>query len=433
LTYALSFIYLYLFERKTLLSFRKILLIHSVFIVTLLLCKVIGQWSGSSPYLMPVAAAPLLLTILLNQRLGLWSVIVMAVLSAPLANFQTDVMTAALITSLAGILATVKLRKRLQFLKIGATVGFTYSLVLLIFQMLQGTSVNDVWMICLLGLANGFVITMPIVFIFLPLLESVFGFTSDITLLEISDLNHPLLKRMVVEAPGTYHHSLSVSTLAESACEAIGANSLLARVGCYFHDIGKIAESEYFTENQGQHTGNRHAKLTPQRSCEIILNHVKRGKELGRRYKLRDPILRFISEHQGTGVIYYFYRKAVDAAKPGEEVKADDYRYPGPKPQSKETAVALLADSTEAASRALKEPAPENIRQLVRKIINDKFIDGQLDECDLTLRDLYRIQESFIHNLMAIYHTRVPYPSKPESADTVDLFKPIAQTVHPGS
>jgi cyclic-di-AMP phosphodiesterase PgpH len=201
---------------------------------------------------------------------------------------------------------------------------------------------------------------------------------------------------------------------------ASAVTSLLARVGCYFHDIGKIARAEFFTENSQQK--NRHENLAPTQSCLIIMNHVRDGVELGRKYKLKEQILKFIPEHQGTGVIYYFYRKALDSAKPGQMINPEDFRYPGPKPQSRETAVALLSDSVEAASRSLKEPTPDSIRQLVRKIINDKFIDGQLDECDLTLRDLYKIQESFVRNLMAIYHTRVQYPTAQPEASRPDLF-----------
>jgi putative nucleotidyltransferase with HDIG domain len=285
-------------------------------------------------------------------------------------------------------------------------------------------------MISLQGFANGLMITTPVAFLLLPLFETVFDLVTDISLLELSDLNHPLLKRMIVEAPGTYHHSLVVSTLAESACEAIGANALLARVGCYFHDIGKIARSEYFMENEARRAASQHEKITPTMSCLIIMNHIRDGIELGRRYNLRGPILQFIPEHQGTSIIYFFYKKAMDRAEPGEHVSADDFRYPGPKPQSRETAVALLSDSTEAASRSLKEVTPESIRQAVRKIINDKFIDGQLDECNLTLRDLHKIQESFVQNLIAIFHTRVIYPDKPEATDKLDLFKE-GQYSHP--
>ena len=423
LTYFLGFLYLLVFERKTLLSFRQLCLIHTIFLLTLLLCKVISIWPDSSFLLMPVALAPLLLTLLVGPRIGIFSSAVMGVLSAPLAGFSADVILATLLASAAGVFAAVRVRKRVQFLKVGLAIGATYFLVLFAFQIFQEFPVREAFLLSLQGFASGFLITTPLAFLLLPVFEWCFNLTTDITLLELSDLNHPLLKRMVVEAPGTYHHSLVVSTLAEGACEAIGANALLARVGAYFHDIGKIARAQYFTENQPSQAANRHEKLTPTMSCLLIMNHVKDGLELGRRYKLKERILQFIPEHQGTGVIYFFYKKALDEARPGERIRVEDFRYPGPKPQSKETAVVLLSDSTEAASRSLKDPSPESIRQLVRKIINDKFIDGQLDECDLTLRDLHKIQESFMHNLMAIFHTRVRYPVIPETPDRPNLFE----------
>jgi hypothetical protein len=423
LTYLLGFLYLFWFEKKTLLSFRMVFLIHTVFLLSVFLCKLIAVWPSSSAYLMPLALAPLLLTLLMDWRFGVLSSVVMAVLAAPLAEFSADVIVATLVSSAAGVFAALRVRKRIQFLKVGLSIGLSYFLILFAFQMFLEYPVRDSFFLSLQGFASGFLFTTPLAFLLLPLFESLFNLTTDITLLEVSDLNHPLLKRMVVEAPGTYHHSLVVSTLAESACQAIGANALLARVGAYFHDIGKIARAEYFTENQTPQTSSLHEKLTPTMSCLLIMNHVKDGLDLGRRYKLKERILRFIPEHQGTGVIYFFYKRALDQARPGERISADDFRYPGPKPQSKETAVVLLADSTEAASRSLKDPSPESIRQLVRKIINDKFIDGQLDDCNLTLRDLHKIQESFIHNLMAIFHTRVRYPVIPETPDRPDLFE----------
>ena len=327
-----------------------------------------------------------------------------------------------LLGALVGSFTSRGIRKRIHYLKVGLAVGAANALCLISFLAFQEAGWPEISNGGLLGLANGFLVT-TLAFFLVPLFEQIFNLTTDITLLELSDLNHPLLKRMVVEAPGTYHHSLVVSTLAEGACEAIGANALLARVGSYFHDIGKIARSEYFTENQTPQTRGKHEKLTPTMSCLVIMNHVKDGIELARKNKLKDVIVRFIPEHQGKGVIYYFYKKALDQAAPGEEVCADDFRYPGPKPQSRETAVALLADSVEASSRSLKEVSPAAIRNLVRKIINEKFIDGQLDECDLTLRDLHKIQESFVHNLMAIFHTRVNYPTLPKDPCHPDLFE----------
>lgn len=327
-----------------------------------------------------------------------------------------------LLGSLTGCFAAHGIRKRIHFLKVCISIGAVNAGAMMGFAFFQGWSFPEAWAVTPLGMANGFLVT-ALSFFLVPIFEYLFNLTTDITLLELSDLNHPLLKRMVIEAPGTYHHSLVVSTLAERACETIGANALLARVGCYFHDIGKIARSEYFTENQTPQSCTKHEKLTPSMSCLLIMNHVKDGIELAKKYKLKDVIIRFIPEHQGKGVIYYFYKKALDQAAPGESVKADDFRYPGPKPQSRETAVALLSDSTEAASRSLKEITPDAIRALVRKIINEKFIDGQLDECDLTLKDLHKIQESFVHNLMAIFHTRVSYPKPAEDPGRPDLFE----------
>ncbi len=423
LTNLFGFFYMLFFEPRIMRSIRQVLLVHVILILTLLFSRALLFMPMASPYLMPTALASLLLAFLINARLGILCGSVMAVLASSMAGFRVDVLIATLFASTAGVFVSFRVRKRIQFLVIGAAVGLTYGLTLFSFRIFDEASLQDALMISLEGIGNGLLITMPVAFLLLPLLEWTFDLVTDVSLLELSDLNHPILKRMIVEAPGTYHHSLVVSTLAESACQAIGANALLARVGCYFHDIGKIARAEYFTENQPYQSRSQHEKLTPTMSCLVIMNHVRDGIDLGRKYKLREPILRFIPEHQGTGVIYYFYKKALDQAEKDEKINVEDFRYPGPKPQTKETAVALLADSTEASSRSLKEPSPESIRQLVRKIINDKFIDGQLDECNLTLRDLYKIQESFITNLNAIFHTRVSYPAKPQSGENPDLFK----------
>lgn len=423
LTSLFGFFYIFFFETRIFKSLKKILLVHVILILTLLLCRVILLLPGASAYFMPAALASLLLSLLVNPRLAILAGSVMAVLVSSMSGFRAEILIAVLFSSTAGVFVSYRVRKRVHFLVIGSVIGLTYGLTIFSFRIFDDVSMQSALMISLQGVANGLLITMPIAFLILPLLEWAFDLVTDISLLELSDLNHPILKRMIVEAPGTYHHSLVVSTLAESACESIGAHALLARVGCYFHDIGKIARAEYFTENMGYQSRSQHEKLTPTMSCLIIMNHTRDGIELGRKYKLREPILRFIPEHQGTGVIYYFYKKALDMAEKDEKINMEDFRYPGPKPQTKETAVALLADSTEAASRSLKNPSPESIRELVRKIINDKFIDGQLDECNLTLRDLHKIQESFIYNLNAIFHTRVTYPAKPVNEENPDLFK----------
>lgn len=420
--FGISWLYLKQFEPKEIQNPRFLILVLSIFILTLAIEKMTLLIPGSSPYLLPGALAAVLLTILGKTAWGILGSLALAIFSAPLAEFRTEVILMLFLGSLVGSFSANGIRKRIHFLKVGFAMGVVNAGVLIAFFLFQGWSVSEAFGLSPLGLANGFLVT-ALAFFLVPVFEQLFNVTTDITLLELSDLNHPLLKRMVLEAPGTYHHSLVVSTLAESACEAIGANALLARVGSYFHDIGKIARSEYFTENQTPETKTRHEKLTPTMSCLVIMSHVKEGIELARKYKLKDIIVRFIPEHQGKGVIYYFYKKALDQAGPGEVVRADDFRYPGPKPQSRETAVALLADSVEASSRSLKDVSPPAIRVLVRKIINEKFIDGQLDECDLTLKDLHKIQESFVRNLLAIFHTRVSYPASQEDPSRPDIFE----------
>lgn len=418
----LAFLYLKQFEPKQFHSPRFLLLVLTTLLVTLIIERLTLLIPNSSSSLLPGALAAILLTILWSPGLGILGALCVSILSTPLTEFHIETVLMLLLGSLTASFAARGIRKRIHFLKVGLAVGAINAVVLVGTFAFQDWQLSEALALGPLGLANGFLVT-ALAFFLVPLFESLFNLTTDITLLELSDLNHPLLKRMVVEAPGTYHHSLVVSTLAEAACEAIGANALLARVGCYFHDIGKIARSEYFTENQTPQSGDRHEKLTPTMSCLVIMNHVKEGIELAKRYKLKDVIIRFIPEHQGKGVIYYFYKKALDQAAPGEEVNADNFRYSGPKPQSRETAVALLADSAEASSRSLKEITPAAIRILVRKVINEKFIDGQLDECDLTLKDLHKIQESFVHNLMAIFHTRVSYPTNPPDPRRPDIFE----------
>ncbi len=261
----------------------------------------------------------------------------------------------------------------------------------------------------LFGFLGG-VVAGGVVLGILPLLEWIFGYTTNIKLLELANLNHPLLKRMILEAPGTYHHSIVVSTMAEAAARAVNANPLLARVSAYYHDIGKISKPLYFVENQGYHQ-NKHDKLEPSLSSLILISHVKEGVELAREYKLGEKIRNIIQQHHGTSLISFFYQKAKDIEDPEmEQVNEEAYRYHGPKPQTKEAGLVLLADAVEAASRSLAHPTPARLQGLVQRIINNVFLDGQLDECELTLKDLHQIAKCFNTILTSIHHHRVEYP-----------------------
>jgi hypothetical protein len=298
-------------------------------------------------------------------------------------------------------------RRRDNIIRAGLFVGIIQALTLFFIRDLDLVGYNDYIVLLLNGLFSSVVVLGV-----LPIFEYLFQTVTNISLLELADFNHPLLQRLIMEAPGTYHHSLVVGNLSEAACQAVGAHALLARIGAYYHDIGKLAKPDYFSENQNL-SGNRHETLAPTMSKMIIMNHVKEGLELAGRYKLNPLILDFIRLHHGTSLVFYFYRLALE----GERGTAEEgFRYPGPKPNTKETAIVLLADSVEAATRALKDPTPSGIEETVRKVVNNKFIDGQLDECDLTLREIEKISAVFVRLLSAIYHNRVVYP-EPSSTD----------------
>jgi putative nucleotidyltransferase with HDIG domain len=261
------------------------------------------------------------------------------------------------------------------------------------------------------GILNA-VLSPILVMGFLPIFESLFNLTTDITLLELSDMNHPLLRRLAIEAPGTYHHSIVVGNLSEKAAEAIKANSLLARVGAYYHDIGKMEIAEYFVENQSG-IRNKHEKLTPSMSALIIGSHVKKGVDLAHQFDLPDKVAYFIEEHHGTTLMSFFYAKAKETG--GEsELHEDDFRYPGPRPNSRETAIVMLADSVEAASRTLEDPKPSRIRNMIKRIINDKFQAGELSHSELTMHDLGLIEDSFVNMLIGVFHARIDYPKTEE-------------------
>ena len=230
-------------------------------------------------------------------------------------------------------------------------------------------------------------------------------------LLELCDVNHPLLRRMSLEAPGTYHHSLIMASLASAAAESVGANALLCRAGAYFHDIGKMVKPEYFVENQGS-LGNPHDPLSPSMSRLVIQSHVKEGAAMARQYGLDKAVADFIGTHHGTSRIEYFYRRALERTEELESVDEDDYRYPGPKPFSRETAILMLADGVEASVRALEDPTAQRIRDQIAKIVDQKVADGQFDDVPLTSHDIHRISESFFNTLVGVHHSRIKYPGQ---------------------
>lgn len=259
----------------------------------------------------------------------------------------------------------------------------------------------------------------------LPVIEKIFNIVTNISLHKLAEQNHPLLKRLNLLAPGTYHHSIMVGTLSEAAAEAVGANALLARVGSNFHDIGKMIKPDYYIENISPHQKNKHDGLSPSMSALIIMAHPRDGAEMGREYGLPQRLIDFMEEHHGTTMVKFFYQKALKLAEEsGEEVDEASFRYPGPKPQTKETAIAALADPIEAASRTLVDPTPASIQRLVEALVDDRVQDGQMDECELTMEEIRIIKKTFIRMLLSIFHGRISYDNlKDDLGNSLDKRK----------
>lgn len=400
-------VYLDSYRSRIFLGSKNLYLIFTAALLNIFMAKIIVT-SPVPVYVMPVAAGAMLIAMLLDANCAFMVAILMSVIVGIIAGNKFDVMAVALIAGMAGVYLVKGVRRRSQILVAGLIVGIAQFVMICGLGLLNLAEPAVFLKEGMWGLAGG-ILSSAIVMLILPLFESLFELTTNITLLELSDLNHPLLRRMLFEAPGTYHHSLMVGNLAEAACEAVGANSLLARVGSYYHDIGKIEKSEYFSENETEKK-SCHEKLAPSMSALIITSHVKDGIELAKEYRLNKTLIDFIAQHHGTGLIYYFYQRALEKTENEEALPEEEFRYSGPKPQTKEAAIVLLADSVEAASRALDDPTPARIESLVRKIINNKFIDSQLDECELTLKDMHKIAKAFVRTLTGIFHTRVEYP-----------------------
>jgi len=401
--------YIYYFRREIFAS-NSALILFSILIASLvIILYIIISQPFLSPYLVPITIVSMLVTIAYDLETGLFLTFACAIMIGVLTGFKLDVAFVGVAAGTIAAFSVRKVRHRHEFYRSILYLSIVYFGVVYIIESLKLTPTPDLWRHTGLAVLNGFL--SPILTIgLLPLFESTFKLTTDITLLELSDLNRPLLKRLALEAPGTYHHSIMIGTLAEEAAKSINGNSLLARVGSYYHDIGKMLKPEYFVENQSGGR-NKHEKLAPSMSALILEAHVKEGKELAEEHGLPDCIIEFITGHHGTGVMTYFYEKEKQL-RDESEVNVDEFRYPGPKPKSREVAIVMLADSVEAASRTLEDPTPARIRSLVKKISTAKFESGELEGCDLTLRDLHLIEESFIRVIIGIFHKRIAYPER---------------------
>jgi cyclic-di-AMP phosphodiesterase PgpH len=379
-------------------------------------------------YLFPFAAGAMIVRIFMNSEVAL----VYCAVMAPLLGIMFENSMLVVIYSLLGGIVGAHGVRHCTRRGTVYTAGFKISIVNLALALSFQTLNNAIFTtqtlyVILFALLSGF-ISAGFVSGFIPLVETLFQYTTDIKLLELANLNSPVLRELMVKAPGTYHHSVVVGNLVEAAAESIGANPLLARVSAYYHDIGKLSKPLYFIENQ---TGeeNRHDKLAPSMSALILISHIKEGAELARENRLGQLIIDIIRQHHGTTLIKFFYERAKSqAASTGQTVEEKDFRYPGPKPQTREAGIVMLADCVEAASRTLINPTPDRIQGLVQKLINNIFIDGQLDECELTLKNLHEIARSFTAILNGIFHHRVDYPESASKGGDRRRMEPRDQT-----
>ncbi|GBF10146.1 HD family phosphohydrolase [Tepidibacillus sp. HK-1] len=408
---------------------RALLLLFTIFILTFSSISILGLiglgkdlLTSPKGYLAPVAFGVMLITLLINMKMAILSGVIFSIFTSMI--FSTDQSFifdfrygfVALIGSAAGAFAIGRIKQRSAILKAGLVVSLFNVIGIAVIVMLtsQSYSLRQMFATLSYGAIGGFfssVLTIG----FLPFFEAVFGILSPTRLIELSNPNHPLLRKLLIETPGTYHHSVIVGNLAEAAAEAINANGLLARVGAYYHDLGKTKRPSFFIENQ-LNMENPHDKISPSLSKNIILAHPKDGVEMLKVYKIPNAIQDIAEQHHGTSLLKYFYHKASkDSEQPIPEV---EYRYPGPKPQFKEAAIVGIADSVEAAVRSIKHPTNEIIEEMVRKIIKSKLDDGQLNECDLTLKELEIIAISMLETLKGIFHSRIEYPDDKDLEET---------------
>ena len=402
--------FLYVFHRRVYKDFSGVAGVFTVMLLYLVFLAVVVRFS-LSPYLIPVPFAAIMLAALYDYRLGLVSTVFAAMLIPLVTPFAANVGFVALLSGSVGVIGIEKMRSRSHVFSMFLHISAAYVVGILSLELGQADGPRVIISQALSGVANGLFSSAAVMFL-LPVFENLFGRTSRFTLLELTDLNKPILKRLNMEAHGTYHHSMLIGNLVDAASTDIGADPLRARVMAYYHDIGKIFKPEYFAENQNGGF-NKHEKITPQMSSLILVSHVKDGVELAREEKLPELVIDAIKEHHGTTVMAYFYQKALETDS-HSSLKKDDFRYPGPRPRSKESGLLMLADTVEAAVRSLKDPTPAHIRNMVTKLVDSRAQEGELDRSGMTLYDLHLIKEKFISILTGIYHKRIAYPGQEE-------------------
>jgi len=410
--YTLCGFYIFTRAPKILTELPRFISLLSLVILSVVLSNTVSQYSWGSD-LIPLLLLAMTAAIAYDQEMALLLASSVALINSVSIGHDISQALVLMATISGTILVLKQVRTRGKLL----SVGFVAAGVALLTTVGVGTLYGQPWSLLW---EDGFMLAMwsviagSLMTVLLPTVERVFGVQTDLSLIELGDPAHPLLQELIRRAPGTYNHSITVASLAEAAAESVGARGLLVRVGAYFHDIGKMLKPGYFIENQTQ-GDNRHDSLVPAMSTLVIIAHVKDGADLARQNKLPEPIIDFIQQHHGTTLVEYFYRQANEQKEKdpdGGEVDESSFRYPGPKPQTKEAGVLMLADAVESASRALKEPTPSRIESIVEELAMKRLLDGQFDECGLTLEEVRKIGESLVKSLTAVYHGRVKYPGQ---------------------
>lgn len=395
-------------EDKEIFNDNKLLvLISSVNIITLLLTLGINV---ISPYLIPVACGSMLITILINHRISLIVNLLNLIFVSVIVGFDPIVIVLSLLSIVLGSIALKKVQQRNDIIYSAIYITVVLGIISLAIGMISSNNLKENFIHTAYTILSG-IISGILAIGLLPFFESIFDVVTNIKLLELSNPNQPLMKKLLMEAPGTYHHSMMVANLAEAAAETVGGNPVIARVGAYYHDIGKTKRPYFFGENQiGKE--NPHDKITPNLSTLVILSHTKDGLELAKEHNIPKVIQDIIVQHHGTTLVKYFYYKAKNSSEDSDEIKEEDFRYSGPVPNTKESGILMLADSVEAAVRSISDPTKGKIEEMVNNIINDKLNSKQLINCDLTLKDIEVIRKSFLKTLDGIYHHRIEYPSE---------------------
>ncbi len=412
-------IYLFLFRKRIFSNNRRLALIALLFLLEGFFAYLSRELDVTAPieYLIAVPAASMLLTIIFDSRVGFYGTVIMAFITAGIRGNDYSIALASLVAGVLSVYSVRDMKNRTQLFRSLGFIFTGYALTIVALGMERYEPVRVIGDQLLFALVNA-IVSPVLTYGLLIFMERVFRVTTDLTLMELAHFNHPLLRLLAEKAPGTYHHSTTIAILSEAAASAIGANEVLVRVGAYFHDIGKVVKPTYFVENQ-RGSRSKHDKLQPRMSSLIIAAHVKDGIALSREHGLPEEVIDFIPMHHGTTRIDFFYNKALQLAQSSDdetkldEINEQDYRYPGPKPQTKETGIMMLADAVEAAVRTIDEPTPQRLSDAIDELVKRRLDEGELDECALTLRDLTKIKAAFLSVLVGIYHTRVRYPEQP--------------------